>query len=102
MSPTARSLKLLRDRGYVAEVVEKTIPKTFIKKDLWGFVDIVAIRGTETVGVQTTDHTHVAMRLAKIEQSDLLQAVLDAGWTVVVHGWRKVGHRWQCREEFVT
>jgi hypothetical protein len=36
VSPTAPSLAHLRDLGYRAKIVEKTIPHTFIKKDLWG------------------------------------------------------------------
>lgn len=93
---------MLRGRGFRAEVVEKTLPKTFIKKDLFGFVDIVAIKGGETLAVQTTSGDHVSHRIKKIEASEAFQDVLDAGWTIVVHGWRKVGNRWQCREEFVT
>ena len=88
-SPTQKSLEHLRKQGYVAEVVEKTIPKTFIKKDLWGFVDIVAIRDGETVGVQATSVANVSSRVNKIMDSEHYHTVKDAGWKIEVHGWER-------------
>ena len=104
MSPTQRSLKLLRDRGYMCAVVEKWNPYVRIRQDLWGFADILAIRDNESLLVQTTSGSNVSARLAKI--ADNVQASI---WTcspnrkIVVHGWRKVGERgkrklWECRE----
>ena len=100
MSPTQRSLKLLRDRGYLAEVVEKTVPKTFIKRDLFGFIDILAIHleTGETLAVQTTSSDHVSHRERKITEHDNLAAIRKAGWGLHIHGWRKVKNRWKCRE----
>ena len=42
-SPTQRSLAALRERGMLAEVVERWNPYTKTRKDLFGFVDIVAV-----------------------------------------------------------
>ncbi len=89
MSPTARSLAKLRERGYVAGVVERWIAEPGIHVDLFGFLDIVAVKPGETVGVQATTGDHVAARLRKIEDSPSLPLVRAAGWRVVVHGWRK-------------
>jgi hypothetical protein len=102
-SPTQRSLKKLKDEGYVAEVVEKRIPHTKITKDLYGFIDILAVGHGETLAVQTTTGSHVANRLTKINSSANLQPVKAAGWRVIVHGWAKRGARgkpklWTCRE----
>lgn len=88
MSPTSRSLDLLRRQGYVAQVVEQNVPHARTKRDLFGFLDIVAIRDGETLGVQTTDITNIAARITKIEESPHLEAVRAAGWRIVIHGWR--------------
>lgn len=101
-SPTQRSLKLLRDRGYRADVVEKWIPGANIRKDLFGFIDVIAIKDGETLAVQSTSDNNVAARITKIEDSDALADVRDAGWNIHVHGWRKVKNRWQCREVDVS
>lgn len=80
------SLDLLRREGYTAEVVERHRGPTN-KADLFGFVDIVAIREGETLAVQTTDTTHVAARVRKIADAPLVGKVREAGWRIVVHGW---------------
>ncbi len=96
-SPTQRSLKLLREQGWTAEVVERWIPGANIRKDLFGFVDILAISGNETLAVQCTSYANVSSRVKKIAESDLVGIVRDAGWEIQVHGWRKPKHRWEVR-----
>jgi carbonic anhydrase len=98
-SPTQRSLKHLRKLGYLAEVVEKTIPRVFIRKDLYGFIDILAIRDGEILGVQATSGSNVASRVDKIANHDNVGAVRKAGIRIHVHGWRKNSNRrWVLRE----
>ena len=98
MTPTQRSLALLRGQGYTADVVERWIPRANVRKDLFGIFDIIAIRDGETLAVQCTT-TGVASRCRKIAEAPTIDAVRAAGWGVVVHGWRKVGKppRWACR-----
>mgnify|MGYP001553185756 CR=1 FL=1 len=96
-SPTQRSLKKLRDEGWLADVVEKWIPGANIRRDLYGFIDILCISGSETLAVQATSYAHVADRVKKITEHENLSMVRDAGWCIQVHGWRKVKNRWQCR-----
>jgi len=96
-SPTQRTLALLRKEGWNAEVTEKWIPGANIRKDLWGFIDVLAIRGKEILGVQATSYTNTSTRVKKIEDSDNVAAVREAGIGIHVHGWRKVKHRWQVR-----
>lgn len=105
MTPTQRSLALLRERGYIAVVVEKWVPwpKPGHRADLFGFLDILAVKAGETLGVQTTAGGSVSTRLKKIADSPLIGTVLSAGIKVTCHGWRKVGPRgkrkvWECRE----
>jgi hypothetical protein len=106
-SPTARSLELLRERGYRCEVVERRIPHSFITKDLFGFIDIIAIKGGETLAVQTTSGDNVSHRAEKIAESETVGDVREAGWRIHIHGWRKGGKQgerktWTCREVDVS
>ena len=107
VSATQKSLKKLRDEGYLCEVVEKTIPYCFIKKDLFGFIDILAIKNKEVLGVQTTSGSNSAERVHKIEAHENYPKVKKAGIKIVVHGWRKLtgkyknGNKklyWACKE----
>jgi predicted RecB family endonuclease len=103
-TPTQRSLDHLRKLGYLAEVVEKRIPKVFITKDLFGFIDIIAIRDGEILAVQTTSGSNVAARITKIRESATFARVLAAGMRIEVHGWRKptkTRARWDLRVENV-
>lgn len=103
-SPTARSLERLRAEGYVAEVVEKTIPRCFIKKDFIGFIDIIAFKPGEIIGVQATSGSNHAARRTKILESENFPAWLQAGGHVEVWSWTKpkTGRKWELRRERVT
>lgn len=87
--PTQRSLDHLRKAGYVVDVVERWIPHARKRKDLFGFIDIMALNGSETLAVQTTSASNVAARIRKIKEHENLDAVRNAGWRILVHGWRK-------------
>ena len=97
MTPTQRSLAKLRAEGWLPEVVEKWIPRANIRKDLFGFIDIVAIKEGETLGVQATSYSHVSERVTKIAESEHVGMVRKAGWRIEVWGWHKKGARWECR-----
>ena len=97
-SPTQRSLKYLRDEGYTAEVVEHWNPHARIRQDLFGIIDIVAVKPGETLAVQTTSSAHVAERVRKIAESPNVGVIREAGWTIHVHGWaKKANGRWELR-----
>lgn len=95
--PAERSLKLLRDEGYMAAVVEKWNPHARIRQDLFQIIDVVAVKPGETVGVQSTSYSNVSSRVRKIEEAEATPRLRDAGWRLIVHGWHKVGNRWKCR-----
>lgn len=102
-SPTQRSLAYLRDEGYVAAVVERWNPHARVRQDLWGFIDILAIRDSETLGVQACSGSDVSKRMHKIAESELVGAVRRAGWRIHVHGWRKnAAGKWTLRVEDVS
>jgi hypothetical protein len=46
-SPTARTLKLLRTRGWTADVCERWIAQAGIKRDLFGVADVAAAHGRD-------------------------------------------------------
>ena len=87
-SPTQRSLEYLREQGYHCEIVEKWNPWRRIRQDLWGWCDILAIRRDEVLAVQVTS-SGVAARIRKIQESDTVLRVREAGIRVEVHGWTK-------------
>lgn len=102
-SPTQRSLKLLRDAGYLCQIVERWNPHAKVRSDLFGFIDILAVRGDTVIGVQTTSANNMAARVAKIRALPTFKDWLHSpSRRVHVHGWGKKGPRgkrkmWQCR-----
>lgn len=96
-SPTQRTLALLRREGWRCAIVEKWNPHARIRQDLFGFIDILCIRGEETLAVQACNYSDVSKRIKKIEDADALADVRAAGWGIEVHGWHKVKNRYQCR-----
>jgi hypothetical protein len=68
--------------------VEKWNPHVKIRQDLFGFIDILAIKKGETLAVQCTS-TGVAARVKKIQESEYLARVREAGWKIYVIGWSK-------------
>lgn len=100
--PTERTLGELRKQGYRADVVERWIPQARQRKDLFGIIDVVAIGDGQTLGVQCTSVSNMAARVSKMREAEVTAELLDAGWKLVVWGWRSkmVGKqkRWVHRE----
>lgn len=105
-APTTRlSLDYLRRLGYTVEVVEKWVPAAAggrqIKRDLFGILDLLAVRGDETLGVQTTTTANLSAHARKIAESEHVGALREAGWSLVIHGWSQPGGprtRWLLEE----
>ena len=119
MTPTARTLKALRAAGHEAEVVEKWVrfskPGNDLKltgtpgvrRDLFGFADIVALKDGHIVGIQCCSMSTRAAHLKKIRAEPRLGTWWGAGGLCELWAWRKVkvkrggkAVRWQC--EVVT
>jgi hypothetical protein len=96
LSNTVRSTKLLEAEGWTVDTVERWIPVVNRRKDLFGFLDLVAVHaGTgETMGVQTTSASNVSSRINKIMESPHLAKIRKANWRIEVHGWAKLKNRW--------
>ena len=108
MTPTSRTLKLLRDEGKIAEVSEKWNSFTSQRKDLFGFIDIVAL-DKETWGIQCTSTGNMKARVNKIcnECKITADAWLKAGNKIEVIGWSKKGAKgkrklWQATRREIT
>jgi hypothetical protein len=90
-SPTQRSLKYLRDQGFLVAIVEHWNHFANIRQDLFGFADILAVhpgRGI-TLAVQTTSGSNVSARRTKLTACANVATCLKAGWLIHVHGWAK-------------
>lgn len=89
MSPTQRTLAEMRKRGYLCEVVERWNPHARVRNDLYGFIDVLCIADTETIGVQATSGSNVSARVKKIADAENTARVRSAGWRILVQGWTK-------------
>ncbi len=109
-SPTSRSTKYLKDDGWHPATVEHWNSFTNRRHDLFGFVDILAMKvGERHLLVQTTTGTNMAARRKKIYASDLAALALQSGFRIILHGWRQIlvkrggkARRWEPIVEEVT
>jgi hypothetical protein len=97
-----RVLKVLRDDGYFAQVVERYDSFTKRRHDLFGIIDILAIGHGQTRAIQVTSRSNMASRRTKIKEAPEFQEMLKAGWIVELWGYDKPDHRWRLKIEEVT
>lgn len=95
--PTQRTLALLRNAGYMAAVVERWNAHSKVRQDLFGWIDVVAVRPDKpgVLGVQCTSASNLSSRVKKILAADTAYPWLAAGNRVWVLGWKRVGKRWR-------
>jgi hypothetical protein len=90
MSPTARTLKWLRDNYITAQVVEKIVPHSYIKQDLFGCIDIIALTPDRRIlGIQTTTGDNHAARVTKAQNEPRCVEWLRCHGKYEVWSWRK-------------
>ena len=89
--PTQRTLEALRKDGWTCAVAEKWIPQTRQRSDLFGGIDIVALKENRTLGVQCTSASNVSSRVKKLTALPGMRAWLEAGNWLEVWGWAKRG-----------
>ena len=98
MTPTQRTLKRLREQGFTAEVTEHWNHFDKKRKDLFGFIDILAIKEGIVLGVQATSGSNTMARVEKIRLHENYLRVIHSGIKVQVWGWRKLKREgWQPR-----
>lgn len=96
ISPTSRSKHLLRELGYYEDTVERWIPGANIRKDLFGFADILGIHPEYgAIAVQATTRDNASKRCKKASQLDTLACWLGLGeeypcFRFEVWGWGKI------------
>ena len=93
ISPTQRTLKYLRQEGYLAGIVERyvSIPGTFSKRiDLFNFIDIIAIKENEIWAIQSCGQTGFAAHDRTILTNDRAPLWLKAGGRIKLIAWRKL------------
>jgi hypothetical protein len=101
-SPSQRSLKHVRTNGYTAQVVERWNAFARVRQDLFGFIDIVAIKPGAILGVQATSYSNISARVKKILSNESTRTWLLSGGIIEVHGWRKVKNRYEVKIRPVT
>jgi hypothetical protein len=102
-SPTQLSLKKLRQEGYTVAIVEHWNAFARIRQDLFGFIDLLALKDKEVLAVQTTSASNMSARAKKIGEHENVGAVRKAGWTIHIHGWHQDDKRkWHCKVKDVS
>lgn len=91
------SVKHLEADGWTVANVEKTIPHTFIKRDCYGFADLLACSPTRGVMlIQATGDTHgggnLYKRIAKTKAEPRHAIWLASGGRIQVHSWEGKGN----------
>jgi hypothetical protein len=87
------SRKLLESEGWTCSTVEQTIPHCFIKRDCYGFGDILACSPSKGIMlVQATGSTgggNMAARVTKTRMEPRHAIWLASGGRIQVHCWTK-------------
>lgn len=80
-SPTTLALKLLKEEGYTAQVVEHWVPVAHVRRDLFGIIDIVAVKAGVfgVFGIQVTSKANISARLHKASLNKHLLVWYKAG-----------------------
>ena len=96
LSPTQRTLKVLRAQGFKCAIVEHWNPHARIRQDMFGIIDIVALDHTRGVlGVQCTGSAFAEhhRKLTGERREACQDWLLTPGAYLELWGWRKVKKR---------
>ena len=97
-SPTQRTLARLKSEDYeLVAITERWNPFARIRQDLFGIIDILAIKDGDTIALQVTSYSNIGARVKKITESSALAPLRKAGWTILVEGWHKKENKWVSR-----
>ena len=90
ISPTRRSLKYLRDKGYTVDIVEYWNSFARRRKDAYGFGDLIACGNGQIALIQCTSYSNTNARINKIKSIAAAYEWVWAGGLIIVHGWKKL------------
>ena len=87
LSTMTRSRQYLELQGALVDCVECVT--RYVKRDLFGFGDLIAFHRDGTVEiVQTTSYSEMNRRIKKIRANDNARRLISRGHTITVHGWK--------------
>lgn len=94
--PTQRTLDYIREHypdAFIDKVerwiASEKLPGGGVRKDLFGIIDLVAIREGKIVGIQCSGYTAIKKHVDKIEEAPEAMAWLLAGGILEVWGFKK-------------
>jgi hypothetical protein len=97
VTPTARTLKLLRAEGLVVDIAERWNPFSRTKRDLFNFADLIGldVARKSMWAVQATSMSNMGARVKKIrgECREAATAWIGCGGKILLVGWAKRGPR---------
>lgn len=98
-SPTSHTTGQLKKQGVTYQIVEKWNQHAKVRQDLFGFVDILAMRDNKFVGIQATSATNHSTRLKKAMAEPRLIEWLNCGGKFEVWSWKQDDKtkRWSVR-----
>jgi len=91
-SPTALTLELYRSSGWECDISEYWNAFARKRKDLFGFIDVVAVTHGTIVGIQTTTYSNRNARKNKILTECNVAAYrwLQAGGEIHIVSWKQL------------
>lgn len=80
-----------RGMGWLIDSTERWIPYAHIKKDLYGFIDLLAIDKEYNIyGIQTTSYSNMNARIDKILNHENYERVKNSKIQITVWAWKKI------------
>lgn len=104
----AAAMKDMREMGFTADKVEQRIPHCFITRDLFGCIDILAMRkGIGVLGVQATAGSNHSARVLKSIAEPRLRLWLELGnrfevWSYNLRGAAGTRKKYELRRQEIT
>ena len=97
ISPTQLTLRKLKTDGWTTlAIVEHWNPFARIRQDLFGCIDILALKDGDTLAIQCTTYNNRWSRVKKISENEHLGSMRECNWTIEVWGWRKnKSNKWE-------
>lgn len=94
-SPTQRTLKLLKEKGYKAAIVERWLQYagSFGKRqDMFGIIDVLAITPDITLGIQCCSGSAVGhyQKITKEKNQEAYDWLSNPGRSLEIWAWRKL------------
>ena len=99
ISPTKKSIESLKHQGFLVAITEHFNFFAKRRMDLFGFIDLLALKENELLAVQTTTLENLGTRLAKIKGTPAAVLwLMSPSRRLQIHGWKKgkgKGYPWE-------